>query len=318
MEKDDELAGEGNSYTTHFRQYDSRIGRWLSLDPKAGKYASISPYASFLNNPIYFTDPYGDDPPETVGGLLDYLGNYEGNGLSRASNTGELYSWFDGTAEVNGFSCIQSCLNFYGISNDVFPKFVQTGRSGSSVTTQHEYVKRAEAGKAVWEGSGADALYTVVTGKDVDTDEETSRTGAVIELGLTLIPGEFGPLENKAGRFVGKYVDDLTGYAYGLKRTVLRGKDGKLAKHAKDLGFPYSPQLAQSHTDEIFSKVNDLVSIADLSRIKVGRYHGFNNAIFYISEGKMIITQSDGTFVSAIGKTSSDWYQKAKYLNPIE
>lgn len=64
MEGDDEVAGEGNSYTTLFRQYDSRIGRWLSLDPKAAKYPEISPYVSFLNNPIYFTDPQGDDPPE--------------------------------------------------------------------------------------------------------------------------------------------------------------------------------------------------------------------------------------------------------------
>ena len=33
MEKDDELKGKGNSYTTEFRQYDPRSGRWLSLDP---------------------------------------------------------------------------------------------------------------------------------------------------------------------------------------------------------------------------------------------------------------------------------------------
>ncbi|MBI3220470.1 MAG: hypothetical protein HYZ44_13235, partial [Bacteroidetes bacterium] len=33
MEKDPETKGDGNSYTTEFRQYDPRLGRWASLDP---------------------------------------------------------------------------------------------------------------------------------------------------------------------------------------------------------------------------------------------------------------------------------------------
>ena len=32
MEADPELKGNGNSYTTEFRQYDPRLGRWLSLN----------------------------------------------------------------------------------------------------------------------------------------------------------------------------------------------------------------------------------------------------------------------------------------------
>lgn len=35
------------------------ISRWLSIDPKAEKYYSISPYAYCLNNPIIFVDPTG-------------------------------------------------------------------------------------------------------------------------------------------------------------------------------------------------------------------------------------------------------------------
>src|SRR5690554_987027 len=55
MESDDEVSGEGNSYTTHFRQYDPRIMRWKSLDPAMAKYPGQSPYVAFNNNPIYFT-----------------------------------------------------------------------------------------------------------------------------------------------------------------------------------------------------------------------------------------------------------------------
>ncbi len=72
MEKDDEIKGDGNSYTTEFRQYDPRVGRWLSLDPLMAKYPHQSPYAAFNNNPIYFSDPTGleGDPPG--GGEIHY------------------------------------------------------------------------------------------------------------------------------------------------------------------------------------------------------------------------------------------------------
>jgi RHS repeat-associated protein len=58
-EKDDEINGSGNSYSTEFRQYDPRLGRWLSIDPI--KKPAESPYVGFANNPISFGDPDGKD-----------------------------------------------------------------------------------------------------------------------------------------------------------------------------------------------------------------------------------------------------------------
>jgi len=63
MERDDEVKGGGNSYTTEFRQYDPRLGRWLSIDPAMAKYPDWSPYVFAFDNPIWFHDPNGDDPP---------------------------------------------------------------------------------------------------------------------------------------------------------------------------------------------------------------------------------------------------------------
>ena len=59
METDKEVSGQGNSYTTMFRQYDPRLGRWKSIDPLAGMFPDQSPYCAFDNNPIYYTDPSG-------------------------------------------------------------------------------------------------------------------------------------------------------------------------------------------------------------------------------------------------------------------
>jgi RHS repeat-associated protein len=58
-EKDDEVKGSGNSYTTEFRLLDPRLGRWLSIDPLAGKFPWQSPYVSMDNNPISITDIFG-------------------------------------------------------------------------------------------------------------------------------------------------------------------------------------------------------------------------------------------------------------------
>ncbi len=59
MEHDDELKGDGNSYTTQFRQYDPRLGRWLGIDPLSAKFPWQSPYVAFDNNPVFYKDPKG-------------------------------------------------------------------------------------------------------------------------------------------------------------------------------------------------------------------------------------------------------------------
>jgi RHS repeat-associated protein len=66
-EKDDEMGkGSGNSYTSHFRSYDPRLGRFTSVDPAKAKYPSYSPYSAFLDNPIIFKDALGDTATLTI------------------------------------------------------------------------------------------------------------------------------------------------------------------------------------------------------------------------------------------------------------
>gem|GEM_PF-1021123 len=44
--------------TTFFREQDTRIARWWSIDPKTREFES--PYAMIGNNPIMYMDPFGD------------------------------------------------------------------------------------------------------------------------------------------------------------------------------------------------------------------------------------------------------------------
>jgi RHS repeat-associated protein len=61
MEKDDEFKGEGNSYDFGARMYDARIGRFLSVDPLAAKYISLTPYGYVGNSPISAKEIDGRD-----------------------------------------------------------------------------------------------------------------------------------------------------------------------------------------------------------------------------------------------------------------
>ena len=58
QEKDDEVAGAGNSMTAEFWQYDSRLGRRWNVDPRP--HVSVSAYSCFYNCPVLITDIKGD------------------------------------------------------------------------------------------------------------------------------------------------------------------------------------------------------------------------------------------------------------------
>ncbi len=65
-EKDDEVNGNGNNYTTESRPYDPRLIRWWALDPKFKLQPGWSPYKAFLCNPILYTDTAGETEYETI------------------------------------------------------------------------------------------------------------------------------------------------------------------------------------------------------------------------------------------------------------
>jgi RHS repeat-associated protein len=61
MEKDDEVKGAGNSYDFGARMHDTRLGRFLSIDPLSHDNYYESNYSYAANNPIYYIDILGLD-----------------------------------------------------------------------------------------------------------------------------------------------------------------------------------------------------------------------------------------------------------------
>ena len=75
METNPEMSGAaGNSYTTYFRQYDPRLGRWFSTDPVVQPWKS--PYQAFDLNPIVVADPRGD---KGIKGIITFFFGTKGH-----------------------------------------------------------------------------------------------------------------------------------------------------------------------------------------------------------------------------------------------
>ncbi len=80
-EKDDEWTGSTGSHLDFgARIYDSRIGRWMSVDPLTSKYPYWTPYQFAGNMPIQYNELEGKEPNNQWGLML--LGSYEHAGMS--------------------------------------------------------------------------------------------------------------------------------------------------------------------------------------------------------------------------------------------
>ncbi len=92
-EKDNEVnSSNGTSYTTEFRQLDTRLGRWFSSDPVFQPWQSS--YTSMDNNPVNLTDVLGDVTGDSK----------KGNWFSRIWNkfTGKQDSEIEGVSDGKG------------------------------------------------------------------------------------------------------------------------------------------------------------------------------------------------------------------------
>ena len=99
------------------RYYDSRIGRWLQVDPLSEKYPGWSPYNYTLNNPLIFVDSdgnkvkYKNQKGQTVYKQWTVAGAFE---QLRKENTGSDYVSERGLRHDPSFN-VQSWETLYGL-----------------------------------------------------------------------------------------------------------------------------------------------------------------------------------------------------------
>ena len=121
MERTDELQN-GDEYTTEYRQYDARLGRWFSTDPEEKSLIDLNPYNAMNNSPVFFSDPKGDFVIAGVVGFFKGLfrnsSNFQYQGLSNGEHAGE--SMFRKRIREASNESIHSMANSINITLGVF------------------------------------------------------------------------------------------------------------------------------------------------------------------------------------------------------
>jgi RHS repeat-associated protein len=83
--KDNEINGEGNVYDFDARMYNSRLGRWLSVDKRFTDYVPFSPYIYSLNSPVCLVDKDGNVVVDMEGHEVKVSVTYAKDGTATAT-----------------------------------------------------------------------------------------------------------------------------------------------------------------------------------------------------------------------------------------
>lgn len=105
QEKETEITGIASHSSAEYWMYDSRIGRRWEMDPIT--LSSDSPYSTFLNNPVVFSDPKGDFPAWYVimGGIalvsygMEVYNNWDSDGSMYNNLVGNI-NWLSIAADA--------------------------------------------------------------------------------------------------------------------------------------------------------------------------------------------------------------------------
>ena len=201
-EKDDEIAGNANYFTTLFREGDTRLLTWWGRDPKPR--ADQSPYSYMDGNPIKNNDPDGDcptcPPPQVNVGIGLTLGTHT-NGISlNASISQQVGNW-----NVSA-----------GFGAAGYSSFANTGKGGLEL-------------RGSFQGGFNDGKNSVSLGtnffKGLGGMSEFSQRTGILNIGI--------------GKFTASYENDGMPFAFGQKGLKAWAGDGddKFRTAAVRLGF---------------------------------------------------------------------------------
>lgn len=201
-EKDDEIQGEGNSLDFGGRIYDSRLGRWLSLDPLMDKYPSLSAYNFCANNPIIFIDPSGK--------TVVPAGKEE-----RKLLTSMINNYFGSNA---GFAVKKDKIHF---NQKKFDKFMKT-------CTDPDMIENANRLKEIVTNEKDKTIVVISTKYDVKSvynEQKNQKETMAVRLNTDITKQ---PLEFE----LNKTVDTCTYQEHPINATLSNNEPGAFAKFA--------------------------------------------------------------------------------------
>jgi RHS repeat-associated protein len=136
------------------RYYDSRIARWMSVDPLAGKYPGISPYVYCVNNPIIIIDRDGKEGETTSSISYDDRTRRHTITSTTTSTTSSTTQNSDGSTTTTTITTTQTTtVNIDANGNYVDSQGNQTSSTVQTTTVATKTETTTESGFIVKEGS---------------------------------------------------------------------------------------------------------------------------------------------------------------------
>lgn len=145
--QDETIAGNTlDWYDFEARMYDPVIGRFLTTDPMAEKYFSLTPYGYCVNNPMNYIDPSGKDVEISI--------DKENKTILVRANFYYNSSQLEQSDRVNIKERFQNAMNIW--SENIKTAFDNKHFDGYSVNVQFEW-KEVDIGEA----TGIDAIKKI-------------------------------------------------------------------------------------------------------------------------------------------------------------
>ena len=200
QEKSDEIF-EGST-TALFWEYDSRTGRRWNVEPEIKKYADLSSYLTFRNNPISYSDPDGKDVI-----LLTWA--------TKKGDVGHTLIAIQNYKLVKGKMAALNSYNLYeiGPANTLFPSQIATPVTADpkvyrGITKEQLLANKSSDGKKIshWDNNAPDGALLFKSGAKSDIQANATMEDK----------NESNTLYYRAVGGDGKYTDNCTSYVIGI------------------------------------------------------------------------------------------------------
>ena len=229
--------------TAEFWQYDARLGRRFNQDPKPNP--SISYYACFANNPIWYNDPHGDSIEVKYGGFLF---------LFKKTATYKDGEWYDKKGNK-----VETKNKFFNLVKDAVAK-LESKNEGSKMVDELEKSKHIFTIKRYY-GKFQEGIFSPTNEKDAT--DPTKGSGGLIRISMRHPKEE--PMFVALGHEFGHGIASNRGKTnnepwYTIKGSIaVISKDEQVAMYYENLirmehGLPirlyYSPETEQGYINE--------------------------------------------------------------------
>jgi RHS repeat-associated protein len=309
QEKDDEIYGAGNSYTAEYWQYDSRLGRRWNVDPRG--VPSFSPYSCFANNPIWFSDEYGDSASsQSTSPVQDVVNKGEGPAAIAQRNGITL----DELAKRN-----PTVFKNYENAENKSEYWKNAEKNWVIHPGQKLNVRSNEPSNNLWEPPMAftqeqmrqmyPQLFEVSSGKVESMD--------FFEIPLTIVESAFnavGVNENYSGLIASIpfiLINPKAFYKSASKIVIARGASSILSQ--------ITPKIAKQMGGRGWTKelVHGTVNNPFTTRLATNKATGNAATAFFTKEGSYVVRDNvTGQIIQVSNRLDPKWIPDASIINP--